>query len=71
MIAPVGLLDLGKGCRYPVSGEGASILFCGAARRGLAEIESYCEEHHKLCRVKPAKGSVKPISWKHKLRVGV
>jgi GcrA cell cycle regulator len=39
-----------RGCRWPCSGEGASILFCGGEIAG----RSYCARHHQLaCRPVP------------------
>jgi hypothetical protein len=44
---PLTLIWLQKTqCRYPLSGEGAATLFCGAARQGES---SYCETHRQLC----------------------
>lgn len=43
---PVSLMDLRHfHCRYPVSGEGVNMLYCGAT----TDIKPYCEKHRKLC----------------------
>lgn len=44
---PVTLLDLkANSCRYPIEGEGADTLFCGAAHDGPS---SYCPGHAFKC----------------------
>jgi hypothetical protein len=70
MRKPVGILDIGKGCRYPLVGSGMQTEFCGKPRRGDVGLESYCEEHHKLCRVPPKDKRLKRVNWNHKTRVG-
>lgn len=46
----IGLMCLkGRHCRWPVHGEGADMMFCGAKR---TEESSYCENHAKRARGK-------------------
>jgi len=55
----VPLLELGHGCKWPLSGSGSEIRFCGQPRQVGA---SYCPEH-QLHSVQPG--------WPPRIRVGL
>jgi hypothetical protein len=42
-------------CKYPVGGEGANTLFCGAAQQGES---SYCPKHYAACHTQPRRLAV-------------